>query len=246
MVVRELELDQLVAWAAGGDASARDQLLKRYSPLARSRASRLVDQASVDDVVQEAFIEVFATLDRLRHPEALPAWVSLAVRKHADRHRRQRGRTAELTEDAILSEPVESATELSELITRVRAALMTAGDADRRLLELRYLADWSIDDLAQALGVTNGAVRKRLHDARGRLRPALQDLRDRKAMNMTNYLDLLGAVHRPNTLELGDPPAVARPPRREAIPTGLKVLDVLPLSPEAAPLRWSARSAPAT
>lgn len=55
----------------------------------------------------------------------------------------------------------------------VRAALQAASEPDRYLLELRYVAEWSIADLAMATGLSQGAVRKRLHDARRRLRPAL-------------------------------------------------------------------------
>ena len=40
---------------------------------------------------------------------------------------------------------------------------------------LHYLADLSVDDVADALGVASGTVKSNLHDARNRLRPALEE-----------------------------------------------------------------------
>lgn len=223
------DLAALAAEAAAGSAAAQGRLMATYLPLARARASRLVnDHHSIDDVVQDAFVEVFATLGSLRDPDALPAWVSLAVRKHADRLRRTTRPVGVLDEREVpVLDGVDIAAERHDVQARVRAALVTAPDTDRRLLELRYLADWSVADLAGALGISDGAVRKRLHDARRRLRPALQDLRTEEVPDMTDYEQLLAQVHRPGELRLDDPPAVARPAAREPIATGLKIIDTL-------------------
>ena len=220
------ELQALVHAAAAGDPGAQTKLVERSRRRARERAERLVEASAVDDVVQEALVEVLATLSRLRNPEALPAWVGLAVRKHADRHRRRR-RPAEAIGEDHAAESGGDPAERSELINRVRAALAVASDADRRLLELHYLADWPIADLADLLGLSQGAVRKRLHDARRRLRPSLQDLHDPRRSPMTNLEHHLGAVHQPGTLDLPEPPPIARPAAYEALATGLTVLDVL-------------------
>ena len=220
------DLQALVAAAAAGDHAAQTALVERARPRARARAARLVEASAVDDVVQEALIEVLDTIGRLRNPDALPAWVGLAVRKHADRHRRRR-RPTEVLAESHAPDAGEDPVERSELVTRVRAALSVASDADRRLLELRHLADWSIEDLAALLGVSPGAVRKRLHDARRRLRPSLHDLHDTRSTVMTDLEQHLGAVHRPGALDLPDPPPVARPAVHEPLATGLTVLDVL-------------------
>jgi RNA polymerase sigma-70 factor (ECF subfamily) len=222
------DVDALVAAAGSGDAAAQSRIMTTYLPLARSRARRLVDDHhAVDDVVQEAFVEVFATLHRLREPRALPAWVCLAVRKHADRHRRSRRPAAALSE---LNEPPlvdDDQPERTEITARIHAALAAASDGDRRLLELRYLADWTVGELADLHGVSEGAIRKRLHDARRRLRPTLTDLHQRKEPTMTNHEELLAKVYAPGTLDLGDPPRVVRPSERQPIATGLKIIDAL-------------------
>lgn len=227
--MQKSDVAELVGRAADGDLTARSALVSAYSPLARSTALRLVnDPHSADDVVQEAFLEVFATVHQLRHAEAFPAWVRLAVRKQAERHRRRQRRTEPLA-DALhpLSAGADEAIDRQTVVTQVRRALATIRDSDRRVLELRYLADWSITELADALGLSEGAVRKRLHDARRRIRPALQDLTQREDTPMTDYEALLGRVYGPGELDVGGAPTVARPATREPIPTGLKILDAI-------------------
>lgn len=227
--MHEPNLPELVGRAAAGDSTAQSALIVTYGSLARSTALRLVDDRhSAEDVVQEAFLEVFATLHQLQRPEAFPAWVRLAVRKHAERHRRRRRHTEPLADVPDPSPAADEVVDRQLVASLVRTALATARDNDRRLLELRYLADWSIKDLAGALGVSDGTVRKRLHDARHRLRPALRDITTRRQETaMPDYESLLGRVYRPGELDLGDAPAVARPASREPAATGLKILDVM-------------------
>lgn len=228
-MTEELDLVDVVRRAAAGDLSAQHELTARFTAPARSTAARLVnDRHAVDDVVQDAFIEVFATLDRLREADAFPAWLRLSVRKHADRHRRRNRTTAELADDAGPSTPgADVVVEQDTVVAQVRAALATVRDADRLLLELRYLADWSMSDLALALDITEGAVRKRLHDARRRLRPALAHISQREDTPMTDYESLLGRVYAPGELDLDTAPTVARPAAREPISTGLKIIDAI-------------------
>lgn len=84
-------MPDLAALARTGDEASRDALLVAARPLMLRWAARLVDDpAVVEDVVQDALIEVHRTLVDLREPEAIAGWLHLAVRKHADRHRRRR------------------------------------------------------------------------------------------------------------------------------------------------------------
>lgn len=229
-VIEASSFSELVRAAAAGDDRARHDLISAFRPLAVATARRLVAVDLVDDVVQEALAELLAVLPRLRHPEAFPAWVRLTVRKHADRQHRRRRESAPLPETAgasAASGELGAAVEQREAAASIRAALATLRRDDRHLLELRYLADWSIADLAAALDITESAVRKRLHDARRRARPVLAPLSQEKTM--TDYDRFLGHVHRPGELPFDGPPppAVQRTAVRTAIPTGLKILDAI-------------------
>jgi RNA polymerase sigma factor (sigma-70 family) len=225
----------LAAAAAAGDLPARDRLVALSTDPARRVARRLVDDPdAVDDVVQDALIEMLATIGSLREPAAYLAWLALVVRKQADRHRRRLHPTMLL--DLILEPAADgpdpaAAAERGEQVDRVRRALRLARDPDRRLLALRYYADWTDAELAELLGISRGAVRKRLYDARRRLQPLLADATDTtrgKDTDMTDVRALFGQVLDPAT---GPPaPAGAKltpPTPGTALATGIKALDAM-------------------
>ena len=221
-------LAERVRRAASGDVEAQQDLLASFRPLARATANRLVDDAAaVDDVVQDALAEVLVALPGLRHPEAFPAWVRLSVRKHAERHRRSRRPSQPLSTAPEIARSDDPTIEGRELARNVQSVLSTLRNDDRHLLELRYLADWSITELADALGISTGAARKRLHDARRRARPSLSPLMN-KEQKMSDHEQYLGRTYAPGDLSLDHAvPSVARPERREPMATGLKILDTV-------------------
>jgi RNA polymerase sigma-70 factor, ECF subfamily len=241
------DLVELARAAREGDEASRDMLMVAARPLMLRWAARLVDQpAVIEDVVQDALIEVHRTLAGLREPEAVAGWLHLAVRKHADRHRRRRqpGRLLDVDlqgDAAVGSRPIDPAdvAELTEDRAVVRRALALVKDTDRLLLVLRYYGGWPESDLAVLLGIRGGAVRKRLHDARRRLRGELATrssvtplvaATDPWEKLMTDLRALLGAMY-----DLDDPmpalppgrPPLCRPESPGRLATGIKVLDTL-------------------
>ncbi|TCN33572.1 RNA polymerase sigma factor (sigma-70 family) [Kribbella orskensis] len=241
------DLVVLARAAMEGDKASRDTLMAAARPLMLRWAARLVDDpAVVEDVVQDALIEVHRTLAGLREPEAVAGWLHLAVRKHADRHRRRRqpGRLLDFDlqgDAAVGSRPIDPAdlAERTEDRAVVRRALALVKDTDRLLLVLRYYGDWPESDLAVLLGIRGGAVRKRLYDARRRLRVELATrssvtplvaATDPWEMLMTDVRALLGAMY-----DLDDPmpalppgrPPLSRPESPGRLATEIKVLDTL-------------------
>ena len=66
----------LVRLARDGDPAAFRLLVERHLPMARARAARLCPQPDdVDDAVQDAFLQAFLALDRLRDPSRFAGWL---------------------------------------------------------------------------------------------------------------------------------------------------------------------------
>jgi RNA polymerase sigma-70 factor (ECF subfamily) len=109
--------------------------------------------------------------------------MGLWSRKQADRHNRRRKATQSIDEVQVPNDPGDDPADVAihrDLAKAVRAAVAAISEPDRRLLDLRYLADWSATDLASVLAISEGAVRNRLHDARRRLKPRLAHLETTK------------------------------------------------------------------
>ena len=67
----------LVRLARDGDPAAFRLLVEQHLPMARARAARLCAQpGDADDAVQDAFLQAFIGLDRLRDPGRFAGWLS--------------------------------------------------------------------------------------------------------------------------------------------------------------------------
>src|SRR5690348_4776926 len=66
----------LVRLARDGDPAAFRLLVERHLPMARARAARLCPRPDdADDAVQDAFLQAFIGLDRLRDPGRFAGWL---------------------------------------------------------------------------------------------------------------------------------------------------------------------------
>jgi RNA polymerase sigma factor (sigma-70 family) len=160
----------LVRRARAGDAGAFRLLVERHFRLASTFAARLGGHPDdVDDIVQEAFLQAFLGLDRLRDPDRFSAWLAGIVRNV----HRAAGRgvpwmlLAEWPEDLhpVSAQGLPSADDLDRA-EALRAAVARLPDGQRRAVELYYYADLP----AGQIGGSPGAVKASLHKARGRLR----------------------------------------------------------------------------
>ena len=74
----------LVGAARRGDGPAWEQLIAAFSPMMRAiaRSFRLAP-SDVDDVVQDTWIALLASIDDLRNPAAVPGWLATTVRRRS-------------------------------------------------------------------------------------------------------------------------------------------------------------------
>jgi RNA polymerase sigma factor (sigma-70 family) len=164
---------------ARGEEPAVAELVAGYSaPALRLAVALLGDAHEAEEAVQEAFLEALARLEELRSAEAFPAWFRQVVRTRVNRRLRRRSARA----SATLAEPMDpqptpaESAERREMQARVRAALAKLPPAGRETASRFYLDGWSVAELASAMDVPAGTIKRRLHDARARLRNWLLDL----------------------------------------------------------------------
>src|SRR5262245_22027188 len=84
----------LVAAAAGGDQSAWNELVERYTPLTMSVIRRYrLSCHDAADVNQMLWLRLVEQLDRIRDPLALPKWIETTTRNECMRVLRSARRT---------------------------------------------------------------------------------------------------------------------------------------------------------
>lgn len=178
----------VVAQVLAGDAEAFGVLVERYQDEMTAYANYMT--ASLDDgadVVQESFVRAFRSLGKCREPERFRAWLFRIVSNQAKSLLSRRTRwpdssmstmsMSDTQRESPASDPTpHEAVESEELRRRVRAALQAVSEEQREALVLFYLHDMGIAEVARALGVSEAAVKMRLHRGRTALLSELEGL----------------------------------------------------------------------
>jgi uncharacterized protein len=164
----------LVAAALGGERGAFGVLLSRHERGMRLLVGRMLDPSDAEDVVQEASLQAFLGLDRLRNRERFGGWLcAIALNLAKMRLRARRHAPFAL---GLPARPAEDALEAKELALAVRAALDALPPHEREAVLLYYVDGLSCPEVASVLGEREGTVRVRLHRARRRMAARLHSL----------------------------------------------------------------------
>lgn len=119
-----------------------------YDKIYRYCFYRLRNSASAEDITQEAFLKVFA-----QNTDINAAYI-FTVAKNLCTDMFRRKQTAELPDDY----PSEDFSDKSDTKIAVRTALEKLLKQHREILEMRYIADMSVNETAEALGISRFAV----------------------------------------------------------------------------------------
>jgi RNA polymerase sigma factor (sigma-70 family) len=166
----------LVASTLDGDEGAFALLVERHRTRIRSVAHAVLgDWAEAEDVTQEALLAAHATLARLRDPERFGAWLTAIAGNLAKMRLRSR-RAGWTSLDELAGGLLSPSSEASEESELVREALDVLSGLQREAVLLHYVEGLSTTEIAALRGESPGAVRVRLHRARGRLRHELSVL----------------------------------------------------------------------
>ena len=182
---------EVVQRARSGDREAFRILVERYQGRAYGLALRVLrDEEQARDVVQDAFLKAYGSLDRFEGRSGFYTWLyRIVMNLCLDAKRRDRsGQHVEWSEEqvhggaaeaalAAADDPQQSdpalALERSELREQLAQAIEGLPEDARRTIELREIDGLSYKEIAECLGVPKGTVMSRLHYARRRLREAL-------------------------------------------------------------------------
>jgi RNA polymerase sigma-70 factor, ECF subfamily len=128
----------------------------------------------VDDAVQEVFIKVYRA--SMPQEEKFLAWFyQLILNVGRDQGRRRRTRTGLMQKLEHIAPEVSADAPSEPTDPALREALARLSPDFRECVALRFFADLSMEDIAQAQQIPVGTVKSRLHAAMDHLRQALHD-----------------------------------------------------------------------
>ncbi|MDH3545642.1 MAG: sigma-70 family RNA polymerase sigma factor [Gammaproteobacteria bacterium] len=133
------------------------------------------DKAIAEDVVQEALLRAWKSLDALRDDAAAKPWLLTIVRRENARYfERRRLETVDI-DNLTASQAALLAQEPDEDLNDMRAAIYALDDDYREPLVLQVLMGFSTNEIAEQMGLKQGAVLTRLHRARAMLKEVMDD-----------------------------------------------------------------------
>ena len=170
--------EHLAPTGADADAAVEQLYAAHWRQLVRLSVLLVHDQAAAEDVVQDAFVAMHGR-SRLRDPDKALAYLRQAVvnrSRSALRHRvvvERHARTSSAGDVTVDGPTVGGARR-----DAVREALRRLSERQREVLVLRYYLDWSEAQIADALGISRGAVKAHAHRGSSALRELLGDWED--------------------------------------------------------------------
>jgi RNA polymerase sigma-70 factor (ECF subfamily) len=172
-----VEANPIVERLATGPVDFDAAFLGSYSRLVRTLTVICGDAEVAADCVADAFERAFVRWRRIARLDDPVAWVRrVAINRAHDVHRRStRGiRAVERLAATAAAQPAEQAEPHSfRPDDQIMDAITALPQQQRTVVVLHYLEDMSVIDVATTMGLTDGAVKYHLHQARERLRAHL-------------------------------------------------------------------------
>ena len=162
-----------------------DDMLKQayknyYSDVYRLCLSLLMnDRESIDDCVQEAFIVLYKKYLEGEEVEYVKAFLFKTVQNFVKKRLRENSKTNQhvniddITELVSQSEDMDEKLSFDEYSRQISDAL---SQRDAELFKLRYIDDYSLEEIAQILNLSISVVGTRLHRLRKRLVTILKEI----------------------------------------------------------------------
>lgn len=169
--------ESLLAECAGGNNLALEELFQRHGDRIHRILARLgsIDRRDLEDVVQATFLQVQRSAGRFDGRAAAGTWMAGIALNVARHHRRGEARRRSLVSAVAQTDPPEGArpddqAANRQLLARLQVALDKLPLDLKTVFTLCDLEGMRGVDVARTMGVPEGTIWRRLHDARTRLR----------------------------------------------------------------------------
>lgn len=182
--------EELIEATLAGRGNAFAELVRRHERRVESTIRSVLGNVSQDDLAdlaQDIFLLVYNGLGSFRGASLFSTWLTRIALRHCFREQKRRRRkgliflrirndsdSRSLEETYAASGSADRSILLEERRSAVVDALYKLPEEFRTVLILRIVEEMPVEQLAEALGVSTGTVKSRLHRAKGKMRDLLQ------------------------------------------------------------------------
>ena len=161
------------------DDAAFEEIVRLYEAPLRYYLRRITGEgSSVDDILQNVWLDVFRKLPKLRSPRAFPVWLYRIARDKAFHALRRSKRISQLFDNdpgIPLTVQADEQEDFSpDEAARIHACLEKLSLKHREVLLLRFLEGMAYQDIARVVDCNIGTVRSRIYYAKLELKKEMR------------------------------------------------------------------------
>lgn len=178
--------------AAAGDQKAFREITEKYQKPLYYHVLRMVKETEqVEDLVQEAFMKAFHSLNRYNTQYAFSTWLYRIATNHTIDYLRKKKLNTVSVNNPIKTKDGEVEVEIPDTTYEtdrnilasqrkqiIHSAIDNLPDKYRKVIEMRHLEELSYDEIAEQLDLPLGTVKAHIFRAREMLYKELKDKRE--------------------------------------------------------------------
>ena len=149
--------------------SFQNNVLSSEDMLYRVSKSICFYESDCEDAVQQAILKAYEKLDSLREEKYFRTWITRILINECYRVNKQKRREVTFAEYALTNEATED--DYSFVFTEI----MKLSPKIRIVVQLYYVEDYSVGEIASILHIPSGTVKSRLSVGRSKLKTFLEE-----------------------------------------------------------------------
>ena len=162
-----------------GKRLAQSALYERYSKAMYQICLRMmVVPEEAEDILQEAFVDVFSHLQSYRYESTLGAWIKrIVVNRCINRLKSRRLQLVELSNQELPATPFVEVDFEDQLlkVNRIKSAMKSLPDGYRTVLSLYLFEGYDHQEIGEILGISEETSKSQYSRARGRLKEMIKE-----------------------------------------------------------------------
>jgi RNA polymerase sigma factor (sigma-70 family) len=175
-------IDRILA----GEQQLYAELVNRYKGYAFTIALKILEnKPEAEEAAQDAFIKAYNHLKSFNRDSKFSTWLYRIAFNTAISYKRKRKATYQSIENiSVEYDAGEDSLEKRDKKIFITQAMSKLNEADRLALNLFYLQEFSLEEIAEITGMQANTVKVRVHRARQRLADELRTVLQKEALTL--------------------------------------------------------------
>lgn len=176
-------IDRIIA----GEQQLYAELINRHKGYAFTIALKILqNRPEAEEAAQDAFIKAFQNLAKFNREAKFSTWLYRIAFNTAISYKRKSKNIFQSIDDVQIGQRQEGEgnVEHDDKKRFIEQALSRLSDADRLAVNLFYLQEFSLEEIADITGMQANTVKVRVHRARQRLAEELKSILQKEALTL--------------------------------------------------------------